>query len=82
MPALNKIYITHLLDMGDTELTNWLIENKSEYYLVKRSELAEHDKQVVVDFNEFVKSLDSINGIDKLMVKTLVIKYINHLKDK
>lgn len=34
-----KIYISYLLDMGDIELQNWLIENIDKYVLVEKSKL-------------------------------------------
>jgi len=36
---MQKIYLSTLLDMGDIELQNWLIENMDRYVLVEKSSL-------------------------------------------
>ena len=82
MSALNKIHISHLLDMGDAELTNWLIENISEYDLVKRSELAQHDKQVKIDVLEDLIEQSTFRGLRNTIHPEELDEYIKQLKGK
>ena len=79
---MNKIFISHLLDMSDAEATNWLIENESEYVLVKKSELRagefEAAKQIAFkiggDINEETRMSKSAKSF-------AVAITLNHLRD-
>ena len=36
---MDTINLSYLLDMGDIEVTNWLIENQGDFVLVKKEDL-------------------------------------------
>ena len=79
---MNKIDISHLLDMSDTEATNWLIENESHYVLVKKSYLRSGELEAVkrmafkigADINEDSRIIKSSKSFAVAIV-------LNHLSD-
>lgn len=79
---MKKIFISHLLDMSDIEATNWLIENESEYVLVKKSDLK------LLEFETAKRTAFKIGGdinedtrITKSSKSFAVAIILNHLQD-
>jgi len=79
---MDKIYISYLLDMSDAEATNWLIENESDYVLVKKTDLRsnafEAAKQTAFKIGGGIREDSRINKLSQEFAVAIVL---NHLSD-
>ena len=79
---MDTLKLSHLLDMSDTEVTNWLIENNSDYVLVKKSELRsgefEAAKQTAFKICGDINEETRMNKSAKNFAVAIIL---NHLQD-